>query len=167
MRMSIAPFDAVGRARIEQLIAKSNQFNLTTKRYNSQEIREIEIGREFLAWQVRLSDRFAEHGMISVVIVRKESREWQIDTWLMSCRVLERGVENALMNRIFALAHEAGVAFVRGVYRRTDRNMLVENFFSRMGFLPDAQPAADPANTLYELAVADYSPFDVKIDIES
>lgn len=159
MRMSIASFDKIGRARITQLINKSNQFNLTTRRYNESQIAEIENDPSALAWQVRLSDAFGDYGMIGVIIVRTEPRTWRIDTWLMSCRVLERGVEQTLMNELVELAAAHGVEQIDGEYRRTDRNGLVADFFDKMGFylLPDS--GGREGTRLYRLTVADFEPF--------
>jgi FkbH-like protein len=134
MVMTISPFDAVGRARITQLIQKSNQFNLTTKRYTDTDIGEVEKDSGRIGWQVRLKDRFADHGMICVVIVNKNERNWEIDTWVMSCRVLERGVERGIMNELARLAIQAGVRKLIGSYRPTARNGLVKDFYTKLDF---------------------------------
>jgi FkbH-like protein len=161
MRIDIKPFDSVGRARISQLINKSNQFNLTTIRYNELDVDRIERDRSKLAFQVRLTDRFTDHGMISVVIVNKNPDMWEIDTWVMSCRVLERGVEQAIMNRIFELAADENMAIVKGMYRPTDRNALVKDFFNAMGFRLSST-ARDECQT-YELPVNQFRPFKVYV----
>ena len=91
MTITFQPFDATGRARIVQLINKSNQYNLTTRRYTDPEVAEAENDPEVFTLQVRLADIFGDNGMISVVICRPgEAGVWEIDTWLMSCRVLGR-----------------------------------------------------------------------------
>jgi FkbH-like protein len=135
MTISVSRFDAIGRSRIAQLINKSNQFNLTTRRYSETDVRRIEENPgEFLCWQVRLDDAFGQHGIISVLIVRKLAKVWTIDTWLMSCRVLTRGVEETLMNMLMQDAREAGVQAVIGEYIPASRNALVADLYSRMGF---------------------------------
>ncbi|MBI1406282.1 MAG: HAD-IIIC family phosphatase [Caulobacter sp.] len=135
MTLTVAPFDAVGRGRIAQLIARSNQFNLTARRYNETEVAALEADPAVLTWQARLSDRLADHGMIGVVIVRRvQGPDWVIDSWLMSCRVLERGVEQALMNRLIAEARAAGAETLTGRWIDSGRNGLVANFYDRMGF---------------------------------
>ncbi len=134
MQMTISPFDAVGRPRIVQLVNKSNQFNLTTRRYNEEDIRKMQEGADVFGWQVRLDDRFAQHGMIGVVIVRKRAAEWEIDSWLQSCRVLERGVEQCMMNTLFTAASAAKVERVVARYIPTDRNQMVADFYTRFGF---------------------------------
>ncbi len=137
MTLSISPFDAVGRSRIAQLINKSNQFNLTTRRYSEMDVQRFEQSPgEFLCWQARLDDAFGQHGVISVIIVRKLPKEWTIDTWLMSCRVLMRGVEEALMNLLMQDARDAGVETIIGEYISTPRNALVADLYSRLGFIP-------------------------------
>jgi FkbH-like protein len=89
MTITYQPFDATGRARIVQLINKSNQYNLTTRRYTEPEVFDAENAPEVFTLQVRLADIFGDNGMISVVICRPcQDGVWDIDTWLMSCRVL-------------------------------------------------------------------------------
>ena len=105
MTITFQPFDATGRARIVQLINKSNQYNLTTRRYAEPEVIEVENSPDIFTLQVRLSDIFGDNGMISVVICRPASPDtgqpaaWEIDTWLMSCRVLGRRVEHMVLAR--------------------------------------------------------------------
>ena len=134
MRMTISPFDAIGRPRIVQLINKSNQFNLTTHRYNEEEIRQMQEDAGVCGWQVRLDDKFAQHGMIGIVIVRQGTCEWEIDSWLQSCRVLERGVEDSVMNALFSKASTTGVERIIARYIPTDRNQMVADFYPRLGF---------------------------------
>lgn len=163
MRMTIAPFDDIGRARITQLINKSNQFNLTTRRYNEEEVKAIQVDPELMGWQVQLEDRFAQHGMIGVVIVRKQGRAWHIDSWLQSCRVLERGVEQAMMNSIFEAARHAGVDHINGIYIPTDRNAMVADFYPRLGFIEDG--AEQDGTVRFTCATRHYAPGQVFMDI--
>jgi FkbH-like protein len=149
MELSIAPFDIIGRARIAQLIQKSNQFNLTTKRYGELDIAAIEGDASRIGWQVRLRDRFADHGMISVVVVDKGEGAWAIDSWLMSCRVLERGVEAAIIRELADAARRAGAGELLGAYRPTPRNALVKDLYSRLGFEPAAY--LDDGSSLWRL----------------
>jgi FkbH-like protein len=150
MELSIAPFDAVGRARIVQLIQKSNQFNPTTRRYSEPEVAALEADPGVVTWQVRLKDRFADHGMISAVIVSTAGDRWTIDNWVMSCRVLERGVEAAIIGQLAALAAEADVREIVGLYRPTARNGLVRDLYPRLGFEPAAPE--DDGGACYRLA---------------
>jgi FkbH-like protein len=154
MEITFQPFDRVGRARIAQLINKSNQFNLTTRRYTESEVAAIEADPDCFTLQVRLSDCFGDNGMISVVICRRISPiEWEIDTWLMSCRVLGRGVENTVLSHILARAREDGIRRLKGIYRPTGRNKLVENHYSKFGF--QQVGSTEDGTTIWELAVSD------------
>jgi FkbH-like protein len=96
-----------------------------------------------MGWAIRLKDRFADHGIISVVIIDKAVDVWTIDSWIMSCRVLERRVEQAILNALAADARAAGAGTITGVYRPTERNGLVKDFFDRMGFAPARERAAE------------------------
>jgi len=150
MEITFQPFDETGRARITQLINKSNQYNLTTKRYTEAEVATAERDPGCFTLQVRLSDRFGDNGMISVVICRHQvDSEWEIDTWLMSCRVLGRGVEQTVLREILHHAKRLGVRKLIGFYRPTDRNQLVEDHYSKLGF---AQVRRDAdGTTVWEL----------------
>lgn len=162
MVIGFRPFDDTGRARITQLINKSNQFNLTTKRYTEAEVAVAE--RDAFTLQVRLADTFGDNGMISVVICRREAQTWTIDTWLMSCRVLGRKVERAVLQEILHHARAEGIERIEGVYLPTDRNKLVENHYADLGFTLAA--CGDDGSTRWELAVADASEIELPMRIE-
>jgi FkbH-like protein len=135
MTITFQPFDATGRARIVQLINKSNQYNLTTRRYTDPQVTEAENDPAVFTLQVRLADIFGDNGMISVVICRPASAGiWDIDTWLMSCRVLGRNVEHMVLREILDHARAAGIRKLTGTYRPTDRNKLVVDHYARLGF---------------------------------
>jgi FkbH-like protein len=135
MKLSVSRFDELGRSRIVQLINKSNQFNLTTRRYDEIQIREFEENaQDILCWQARLEDAFGQHGVVGIVIVRKLQEDWEIDTWLMSCRVVARGIEETLMNILMAEARTAGARAITGEYVPTPRNGLVADLYPRLGF---------------------------------
>lgn len=146
MQLNFAPFGEIGRERIVQLISKSNQFNLTTRRYGAVEVEAMAQDPDLITLQVRLSDCFGDNGMISVVILRPSTRDGEadvmdIDLWLMSCRVLGRRVEDAVLNQISRLARERGVRWLRGVFKPTDRNMIVRDHYAGLGFAPDGHDA--------------------------
>ncbi len=135
MTITFQPFDAVGRARIVQLINKSNQYNLTTRRYTDPEILDAENDPEVFTLQVRLADIFGDNGMISVVICRPSAAGvWDIDTWLMSCRVLGRKVEHMVLREILEHARAAGISKLCGIYKATERNQLVVDHYAKLGF---------------------------------
>jgi FkbH-like protein len=135
MSIIFQPFNAAGRARIVQLINKSNQYNLTTRRYTDPEVAEAEADPSVLTLQVRLTDTFGDNGMISVVICRPgDAGEWRVDTWLMSCRVLGRKVEHMVLHEILRHAKAAGIRTLTGIYSPTDRNKLVVDHYAKLGF---------------------------------
>jgi FkbH-like protein len=134
MEIFFGPFDAVGRSRIAQLINKSNQFNLTTRRYTEAEVEEIEQNSVAYGLQVRLRDKFGDNGMISVLICRAEGTDWLIDTWLMSCRVLGRRVETAVLRELLDLARARGMKRLIGRYIPTERNSMVQGHYEKLGF---------------------------------
>lgn len=137
MEAHIAPFDEIGRARITQLINKTNQFNLTTRRQTEQEVARLESDPSVLTLQVRLKDRFGDNGMIGVVIGRCEAGDCVLETWLMSCRVLNRGVERLVLDVLADQAHRRGMRRLIGIYLPTAKNALVRDHYQRLGFRAD------------------------------
>jgi len=136
MTITFQAFDETNRSRIAQLINKSNQFNLTTRRYTETEVRAAERDPDCFTLQVRLSDVFGDNGMISVIICRvADAASWEVDTWLMSCRVLGRKVEQAVLAALVSAAGVRGVDRLVGIYRPTARNQLVEDHYSKLGFV--------------------------------
>ena len=135
MEIQFAPFDRVGRARISQLINKSNQFNLTTRRYSEADVAAAEAEPGVFTLQVRLIDAFGDNGMIGVVICRPAgAKAWEIDTWLMSCRVLGRKVEQMMLREIVLRARDAGIERIIGRYIPTAKNGLVKDHYGKLGF---------------------------------
>lgn len=137
MKFRVCGFDAAGRSRIVQLINKSNQFNLTARRYTEAEVREMESDAGLITLQVRLTDKFSDFGMISVVIARpvaNDTTSIEIDSWLMSCRVLGRRVEEGMLEALVARARAAGKSVVRARYLPTAKNGMVSDFFDKLGF---------------------------------
>jgi FkbH-like protein len=136
MSIRFAPFDAAGRKRIAQLINKTNQFNLTTRRYTEADVTAMENSDSIFTLQVRLADRFGDLGMIGVVICRQAATPdtWDIDTWLMSCRVLGRRVEEAMLARVVAAARARGARRLVGTYIPTAKNGMVRDHYAKLGF---------------------------------
>jgi FkbH-like protein len=168
MVIRFAPFDAVGRERIAQLVQKSNQFNLTTRRYSSAEIRAAEEDPSCFTLQVRLADRFGDNGMISVILCRaQDGPAWDIDTWLMSCRVLGRRVEEAVLAEIARHARARGVKRLVGRYLATGRNELVRDHYAKLGFVPlDGETSAGSQETGWLLELDAYAAPELPMQIE-
>jgi FkbH-like protein len=163
MVMTIGPFDKTGRSRITQLINKSNQFNLTSRRYTEADVEQLGNDPDVLTFQVRLADIFGDNGMISVVILRKSGDAWTIDTWLMSCRVLGRGVEQALLNEIVTDVLDAEGKRIVGIYRPTDRNEMVREHYRKLGF--HQINVDDDSSTSWLLDLSTYQAQQVPIQI--
>jgi FkbH-like protein len=152
MEITFQPFDETGRTRITQLINKSNQFNLTTRRYTEAEVAEIERDLSRFTLQVRLADVFGDNGMISVIICHRDApHAWQIDTWIMSCRVLGRSVERMVLQEILENARQHDIHTLHGTYIPTDRNKLVIDHYSNLGFTEIGR--RPDGTTLWELCV--------------
>lgn len=137
MVATIESFQEVDVPRIAQLSQRSNQFNLRTIRYSESDIANMSLNGSCLTYQVRLKDKFGDYGLVSIVIIElKGDMIAQIDTWIMSCRVLKRGLEYALLNRIVEdlLAH--GIEVLHGEYLKTAKNGLVSNLLPDFGFEP-------------------------------
>ncbi|VXC21872.1 HAD family hydrolase [Massilia sp. 9I] len=164
MSAHVARFDEAGRARIAQLINKTNQFNLTTRRYSEAEVAALETDPTVLGLQVRLQDRFGDNGMISVLICKREADSVLIDTWLMSCRVLNRRLEEQVLNVLHAWAHAQGVRRLVGEYRLSPKNGMVKDHYRKLGFtlVDETEEGA-----LWELDVAAYEPRSVPIALSA
>ena len=137
MRLLWGAVDDASRARVTQLINKTNQFNLTTRRYTEAQVRTLETEPGGLCLHFRLLDRFGDNGLIAVVIARRSDAETlEIDSWLMSCRVLKRQVEEAMLNVVASAAAATGAKRLVGVYLQTERNGMVADLYPQLGFTP-------------------------------
>jgi FkbH-like protein len=162
MEGSISEFTAVDAPRLSQLINKSNQFNLTTRRRSEAEVLALTNDPGFVAYSMRLKDRFGDHGLISIVIGEKVGDVLQIDTWLMSCRVLKRQVEEEVLNELARLAKLRGCRRLKGVWLHTTKNEMVRDFYARMGFTLTAD---SETKREFELKLETFQPLATKIKI--
>lgn len=162
MKIMLAPFDSVGLSRIAQLINKSNQYNLTTHRYSESEILDLMKDSSVFTLQVRLEDRFGDNGMISVIICRLiDDVTWEIDTWLMSCRVIGRCVEQAVLNELVRVAEQAGIKTILGVFKPSGKNNLVINHYKKLGF---SQKGNRENDSLWVLDVKSYKAYETPME---
>jgi FkbH-like protein len=134
-------FDRIGMQRIVQLINKSNQFNLTTRRYTEEDVIAVMADPDAFGLQLRLTDRFGDNGIIAIIIGRLRDRgqgghekDLYIDTWLMSCRVLGRQVEPTTLNLIAQEARKLGAHRLIGEYIPTKKNGMVKDHYAKLGF---------------------------------
>jgi FkbH-like protein len=119
--------------RVAQLLAKTNQFNLTTRRHTAGQIAEM-IGAGAIALWLRLADRFGDHGLVGAAIARPAGRAWMIDTFLLSCRVIGRGAETALLSQLAACVRSCSGDEMMGEYLPTSKNAVVADFYPQHGF---------------------------------
>ena len=134
MVTTIRPFDAESLGRITQLTNKSNQFNLTTRRYTQPELAKIAEQEEYITLYGRLKDKFGDNGIVSVIIAKKQDDAYVIDLWLMSCRVLKRNMEYSMFDALVAAAKEKSAKKLRGEYIPTEKNGMVKEFYKELGF---------------------------------
>ncbi|WP_026239242.1 HAD-IIIC family phosphatase [Parafrankia discariae] len=169
MVATVVPLDELTLPRVVQLIGKTNQFNLTTRRRGAAEVAELAADPSTTVICVRLADRFADHGLVAVVIARRVAGPTgtggagepgesggavlDVDTWLMSCRVIGRTLEDEIAGLIVTEARRLGCSAVRGHYLPTAKNGLVADLYPRLGFRPDPAGAADPGATRWVLPV--------------
>lgn len=133
----VEPFNKFNIPRVAQLSQRSNQFNLRTIRYTESDIERITSAEEMFSFAFSLKDKFGDNGMICVIILKKEDMDTLfIDTWLMSCRVLKRGMENFVLNTIVHFANENQYRFLKGEYIPSAKNELVKDHYLNLGFLP-------------------------------
>ena len=155
MKATITGFEPIIVQRVSQLTNKSNQFNLTTLRCSEDDIRAMEESDDYICMAGRLVDKFADNGIVTVVAGKIVGDTLDISLWLMSCRVLKRGMEDLMMNQLVAEARANGINIIVGHYYPTPKNAMVKNFFDDYGFsLTDTDEAG---NKKWELNVGDYS----------
>jgi FkbH-like protein len=164
LRLVVRPFDRLNLQRIVQLINKTNQFNLTTRRYTEDEVLAVMADPATFGLQFRLIDRFGDNGIIAIAIARAAADEARIDTWLMSCRVLGRGVERATLDVVAAAAQRRGLRRLIGEYRPTAKNGMVQDHYEKLGFAVVARAADGGAS--YALDLDRHRPAETFIHIE-
>jgi len=120
--------------RISQLTMKTNQFNLTTRRYQEEDIENFTNNPNIAIGCAEVSDKFGDNGITGVYIIKKDERFWMIDTFLLSCRIMGRGVENAILSQILLDAKENGIEEIRAEFIPTQKNKPAENFLLEFGF---------------------------------
>lgn len=152
MKGTIEGFIPMYLDRIAQLSNKSNQFNLTTRRYTRSEIEEIAESDEYIDIYGKLEDKFGDNGVVSVVIGHKNGTVLDMDLWIMSCRVLKRDMEFAMMDQLVAKSLEAGIETIVGHYYPTPKNNMVREFYGLMGF--DKVSEDSEGNSRWEFKVS-------------
>lgn len=150
----IAPFSPVYFDRIAQLANKSNQFNLTTRRFTRDEIESISRNENYITLYGKLEDKFGDNGVVSAVVGEKKGKTLDIILWLMSCRVLKRDMEFAMMDELVERCKKEGITVIRGFYYPTQKNGMVKDFYAGQGFTKDYED--EKGNSQWSMAVAGY-----------
>ena len=154
MKATIGDFIPVYIARITQLTNKSNQFNLTTKRYTQTEMEEVWHSPNYIRLYGKLIDKFGDNGVVSVVIGEKCEDTLHIDLWLMSCRVLKRDMEQAMLDTLVEKCRQNGISKIRGYYYPTKKNGMVRELYGTFGFTKISED--ENGNTVWELPIEGY-----------
>ena len=139
MKGTVSPFTEFNYPRIAQLSQRSNQFNLRTKRYTEEDVRSISLSGDYEGLTFSLSDKFGEHGLISVAVIKINADTAFIENWFMSCRVLKRTMEQFIINEIVKKCKSRGVRRIDAEYIRTPKNNMVSDIYERMGFSKTAE----------------------------
>lgn len=172
MKGTIKPFEAVYMARIAQLTNKSNQFNLTTRRYTQSDVEQFAGSSDYITRYGKLEDKFGDNGVVSVVIGRKGSMTdvsvyqtgervtsasgndvLHLELWLMSCRVLKRDMESAMLDSMVEACKECGIRTIMGYYYPTAKNAMVKDFYDIMGFTKICEQ--EDGNTVWQFDIPD------------
>ena len=141
-------------ARIAQLTNKTNQFNLTTRRFTEDDMRGFRDDGAHVCLATKLADKFGDNGLVSIVVGEEQGNALDVTLWLMSCRVMKRGLEDHMLNRLFAAAEQRGLEKVVGHYLPTAKNKMVKDLYRDYGFALVDEDA--DGNTSWELSVADF-----------
>lgn len=152
MKAIIRAFESIYMARIAQLTNKSNQFNLTTRRYTQGELEDICKNDDYITLYGKLEDRFGDNGVVTICIGHKDGTLCHIDLWLMSCRVLKREMEYAMMDAFVRKCLESGISEIRGYYYPTAKNGMVKGFYADLGF---EKISEDSAGSSWRLPIGD------------
>lgn len=153
MVATIGGFEDIQVQRISQLTNKSNQFNLTTLRCTEDDIRRMGASNEYICLCGRLNDKFGDNGIVAVTVGKIIDKSLHINLWLMSCRVLKRGMEDAMMNELMKIANKKEIETVIGYYYPTIKNGMVKEFYKQFGFSLDSE---EDGNLKWIIKVSDY-----------
>ncbi len=164
MKAEITTFKPIYLERISQLSNKSNQFNLTTKRYSLADIENVASSEDYIKIYGKLEDIFGDNGVISVVIGHIKGNELHIDLWIMSCRVLKRNMEFAMMDELVKKAKEKDIKTIYGYYYPTLKNKMVKDFYDLQGFTLENED--EKGNKTYKLNVDSYEEKNNVIEVE-
>ncbi|MBS6202589.1 MAG: HAD-IIIC family phosphatase [Firmicutes bacterium] len=161
----VRPFEPVYMGRIAQLTNKSNQFNLTTQRFTQAQIEQMAADEKYITLYGKLADKFGDNGVVSVVIAEKDGNCAHIRLWLMSCRVLKRDMELAMLDGLAERCLAEGISTLYGYYYPTAKNNMVREFYGQLGFERISEDEA--GNTGWKLSLTGYENKNHVIEVEN
>lgn len=161
----VRPFEPVYMGRIAQLTNKSNQFNLTTQRFTQAQIEQMAADEKYITLYGKLADKFGDNGVVSVVIAEKNGDCAHIRLWLMSCRVLKRDMELAMLDGLAERCLAEGISTLYGYYYPTAKNNMVREFYGQLGFERISEDEA--GNTGWKLSLTGYENKNHVIEVEN
>ena len=164
MHAEIKPFIPTYMQRIAQLTNKTNQFNLTTKRYTQSEIETVANDGKHICLYGKLVDKFGDNGVVSVIIGNIKEKDLHIELFLMSCRVLKRGMEFAMLDTLVKYALEQGITKIFGYYYKTRKNSMVSELYKDLGFTLQQTQKED---SVWSLDISDYKNRQSVISVEN
>ena len=164
MTAEINSFSSIYLDRITQLTNKTNQFNLTTKRYTASEIENIVTSDEYIKIYGKLTDKYGDNGLIAISIGRIKENQCHIDLWLMSCRVIKRDMEFAMLDELVRQCKEKGVLEIVGYYYQSAKNNVVSGLYEKFGFALNDTNGED---TIWRLDISNYENKNKLIAIEN
>ena len=160
MVSKVEGFTGYNTPRVAQLTQRSNQFNLRTVRLSEDQVAAMELSDNYKTFSFSLKDRFGDNGLIGVIILElQDGRKAFVHTWLMSCRVLKRGMEHFMLNTVMAWLRANGYSLIMGEYIPSPKNSMVEDLYTKMGF-------ASTAENIYSMDVQTYEPLECFIQTE-
>lgn len=164
MTATIKSFDEMAYNRLSQLSNKSNQFNLTTKRYSVGEIENVANDKNYITLYGDLKDTFGDNGIVSVVIGNIIDNQLNIDLWIMSCRVLKRNMEHAMMDKLVEECKIHNIEVINGYYYPTAKNKMVKDFYAEFGFTKVSEDAE--GNVKWSININNYEKQNTIIEVK-
>lgn len=165
MLAHIAPFQEADLTRLAELSSRSHQINLAARHDDASDLAQALADPNLLPLAVSLKDKYGDYGLVALCLLRQTDQNMRIESFLMSCRALGRGLEDLIMNTLVALAAARGMAHIEGVYKADDKNKRVKDFYARYGF---SLKSEDHDTTIWQGDVASYEnrPHHIALDVE-
>jgi FkbH-like protein len=164
MTAELKSFSSIYLDRITQLTNKTNQFNLTTRRYTIAQIEKVTLSDDYIKLYGKLTDKYGDNGLVSISVGKIKNKACHIDLWLMSCRVLNRNMEFAMLDEFVNKCKEKGVSEIKGYYYKTSKNNIVSNLYEKLGF---ALVKRSNEDTIWKLNTKDYKRINKFIKVEN